>query len=251
MTKLRSQLIASFAFVLMAGVANAPAQQAALATNPSGKPFFQSVVLNTGKKQSMEFTVTAVGSVSGRVFSDEELNGVPEIQPHGIRSVKVSLRSRDAGFENFVQEQFTDETGVYEFQYLRPGKYCIEIDPADLPPVFRTVEPIVLEAAPIQAVVPDSPVIPQRGITGVVFVDKNGDGQYRKGKDKPVEGAYIVVDGRFTTSDSNGEYALLDIPAGRKGLVVSWPKRSENTHIVFDLEPGPGANLVVNIPARR
>jgi SdrD B-like domain len=233
---------------LFAGAFFSSAQQAALATNSSGRPFFQSVSLDSGEKQKMDFSVRAAGSVSGRVFNDAELT--KPFTPHGIAGVRVTLRSTDTDYENFALEQLTDEIGAYKFLNLKPGKYSIVIDPADLPKNFHgptvTDSTIEVKASEISSL--DLGVTARREIKGIVFIDKNGDGRYNYGKETPVEGAYIVADGRFTTSDSNGAYTFRDLPAGRTALLVSWPQISENTHVVLDLADGPVTNRVVNIP---
>jgi SdrD B-like domain len=234
--------------ILFAGAVFSSAQQAALATNPSGKPFFQSVSLNTGEKQKMDFSVRAAGSVSGRVFNDAELT--EPFTPHGIAGVKVTLRSTNTDFQSFALEQLTDEIGSYKFLNLQPGKYSIVIDPADLPTNFHGPDvshsTINVEASKISNL--DLGVTARREIKGIVFIDKNGDGRYNYQKETPIKGASITVDGRFTTSDSNGAYILRDLPAGRTALLVSWPNTTENTHVVLDLADGPVTNRVIDIP---
>lgn len=93
-------------------------------------PTVQSATLENGRKQVLDFVVRIYGSVSGRIFLND---GPQSPNSTGISGVKVTLRSRDAGFENFRFEQFTDANGMYSFLDLRPGKYMIEIDPKYLP----------------------------------------------------------------------------------------------------------------------
>lgn len=236
--------------MLLTAAAHASAQQGAMATNPSGKPFFKSLDLKNGLKQRMDFSVRAVGSVRGRVFSDAE--AADGAQTEGIGGVRVSLRSRDAGFENFVIEQYTDETGAYNFEGLRPGKYSIEIDPANIPAKFRTPDmDESVNVEPLQSTRVNIPVGPLRVISGNVFLDRDGDAQYKPGKDTPVGGAMVSVGGNLTVSDTGGAYTLRDLPAGRIALVVRWPKSSESTHVVLDLGTGPVTNRVVNVPVSR
>lgn len=79
----------------------------------------------------------------------------------------------------------------------------------------------------------NAPVEPKRTITGIVFDDEDRDGQFKLGKDKPIEGASISVNGIFARSDEHGRYVLQDLPAGRTGLLVSWPDGNENTQVVL------------------
>ena len=135
-------LVVTFLTLLFGGALAGltPAQHAALTTNPSGNPFFQSVALNSLLPKQMDFSLKRVGSVKGRVFSDEELSAAANSgDSFGISGVKVTLRSRDKGFDNFAFEQYTDVEGSYIFLNLRPGNYTIEVDPNTLPTHFKSL----------------------------------------------------------------------------------------------------------------
>src|SRR2546421_3511153 len=120
---------------LITFLGNARAQQVSLAVR-SGKPMFQSLSLNGDDKRKMFFNVGSVGSIKGRIFSDPEVadNVADE---YGVGGVKVTLRSTDQAFAYVVMEQYTNNAGAYYFQDLQPGRYSIEIDPADVPVHFR------------------------------------------------------------------------------------------------------------------
>lgn len=224
------------------------AQHAALATNPSGTPFFRSVVLDGPEKKTMDFSLRSRGAVKGRVFGDEEA-----ASPHnaaGISGVRVTLKSRDKGFENFKFEQFTDALGAYMFDNLWPGEYRIEIDPATLPSGYRKAGAV--SADPIEA--PTSAELPKvvsGSISGVVFIDRDNDAQFRKGKDEPIAGAVVSAGGSVALTDASGRYTLSGVPTGRVGLLVRSPKHQENVHVVFDLAAGDAASRTVNIPLSR
>ena len=112
------------------------AQQVSLATNRSGKPPFEGLSLTGDDKRKIFFNVRKVGSIKGRTFSDPQLaDNVSD--EYGIAGVKVTLRSVESGFGNFVIEQYTNDAGVYYFEDLPPGRYSIEIVPADLPAQSR------------------------------------------------------------------------------------------------------------------
>ena len=76
---------------------------------------YKSVVLDGEQKLSLDFTITALGSVTIQVLQKAPTGAAGE--PRGISGFKVRLRSRDRG---------------YTFECLRPGNYVIELDPADL-----------------------------------------------------------------------------------------------------------------------
>lgn len=91
---------------------------------------YKSVVLDGEQKLSLDFTITALGSVTIQVLQKAPTGAAGE--PRGISGFKVRLRSRDRGYEKWHLDQLTDVEGVYTFECLRPGNYVIELDPADL-----------------------------------------------------------------------------------------------------------------------
>ena len=133
--------ICSCIAILLLGFELSVAQQVAGRPNPgstenvrSGGAISQSLELDSRNKQNLDFIVRISGSVMGRIFTQSPLDGTGEDpSPTGIAGVKITLRSRDVGFENFRIEQFTDAAGSYTFQELRPGKYWIEFEPQYLP----------------------------------------------------------------------------------------------------------------------
>ena len=137
MTKLK--LLSSSLFLWAVGCiffGSANAQQTTLSVAPSGRPVVHNLSLAGDDKRKMFFTVATAGPVKGRVFGDAELvNNVAE--EYGIAGVKVTLGAVTGTFVGLVFEQYTNNFGVYYFEDLQPGRYYIEIDPADLPVNFR------------------------------------------------------------------------------------------------------------------
>ena len=136
MSKLRFAYGCGAIAALLACFDLSAAQQkpAAMEIVRAGNPTFQRVELESGHMQNLDFVIRISGSVSGRVFEKAgEGDSSQSPNPTGVAGVKVTLRSRDAGFANFRLEQFTDANGMYLFLALRPGKYFIEIDPKYLP----------------------------------------------------------------------------------------------------------------------
>ena|SRR5438876_10754991 len=129
------------AIILLVCFESASAQRSLANDGATNTPASQTAVLDSRHKQELYFVVRVAGSISGRVFDETGQGECPQTATaQGIRGVKVTLRSRDPGFERFMIEQFTDTNGRYDFQDLRPGKYLIEIDPASLPGDYRTRE---------------------------------------------------------------------------------------------------------------
>lgn len=244
--------------MLLACFGLASAQQSSMTIAPAGPEtapvntiYYRNVVLDHGQRPDSPFDVRAFGSLRGRVFNDADLTETSQTpNPQGIAGVKIILRSVDTGFASIVGGQISDAAGTYDFPNLRPGKYTIEVDPVSVPAKFRIpvvrVSQINVEASRCSYI--NVPIAAQRSVTGIVFIDRDGDGRYKQGNDEPVEGAYITINGNLSVSDVKGWYILRDLPAGRIGLLVSLPKQNENTHVVFDLESGPVTKRIVNVP---
>lgn len=191
------------------------------------------------------------GSVVGRVLYERDVavEG-PLTDLDGIAGVKVLARRVNAGFGNFYFERLSGEDGTFEFKYLRPGEYEIEIERTTLPNAFpapqRRVSTVAVEIARRTRF--DIRVTPQRAITGFVYIDTDGDGAYKPGKDLAVAGATVTANGAFAVSDEKGAYVLRDLPPGRIALLVASPIKNENIHVVLDVGDGPLTNRILNIP---
>ncbi len=241
------------AFVLSALIGSVLAQDTSLVD-----PVFPNVALEPPQMQTLGFSIAFrerdLGWVSGRVFDNSDIHG--EAQPESFKAiagVKVILRSADKAFSSFVREQFTNEKGIYDFPGLSKGEYTVEVDQASVPGTYRIAD---LNATSVNVKALDRSYInlaltPQRTITGIVFIDKDGDGRYRDGKDEPVAGAHITIDGNLTLSGPKGVYVLRGLSAGRLGILVNSPTSTESTHVVIDLAAGPVTNRVVNVPVSR
>lgn len=184
-------------------------------------PTEQTVIFGSGRVPNLNFGVRDVGSVSGLVFNDLGNAPKPEVNT-GLAGVKVTLRSIDVGFGSFVLETVTDGGGSYHFANLRPGEYVIEISTATLPANFRipTITSTPVTVAALRASYCDVPLTAQRAIAGIVFVDKDGDGRYTYGKDEPVGGAAVTVNGHPMVTDATGAYLARNLPFGRIDLSV-------------------------------
>ena len=199
-----------------------------------------------GKISDAEF-----GTVIGRVlYERDRATDGPLTDLDGIAGVKVLARRVNAGLGNFYFERQSAEDGTFEFKYLAPGDYEIEIDRATLPNAYpappRRISTVAVQAA--RRTHFDLHIAPPRAISGVVFIDADGDGAYKPGKDHVIAGATVSANGCFAVSDENGVYVLKDLPAGRVALLVSSAANNANTHVVLDIANGPVTNRIVNVP---
>lgn len=196
-----------------------------LATSPTERK----INLDGTENLDVNFGVIDFGTISGRIFNDTMSPSTASPGALGLSGVKVVLRLLDNSTGSFTLEQVTNSNGLYEFRNLRPGRYLVEIDGMTIPANFQipaiTASTIVVQ--PLQASYLDIPITAQRAISGVVFVDVNGDGTYLAGTDQPVEGVQIIVGGISGLSDVNGAYILRNLPAGRTTLRIRHPNGAE------------------------
>ena len=189
------------------------------------------------------------GSVYGRILDDSHSSASTG---QGIGGTRIILRSIEQG-SRIIGNYISDAAGSYKFENISPGEYTVEIDPISIPAKYHESVPIAfpvtVNASGTSSV--DLPMSARRSITGVAFVDKNGDGQYQPQTDEPVAGVDIVIDSRLTTTDPRGRYSIADLPAGRVSLLATSPQNFRSTHVILDLPSAPILHQVFNIPVGR
>jgi hypothetical protein len=207
-----------------------------------------------GSDSKPAFDVNDLATITGRIVGDVDRTvAVTVVAPSETLEVKVILQSADPSYGHFVREAISDENGSFSFEYLAPGTYTLRIDPASLPAKYRPVAPgpQKIEVGSAGNVECDLQIAAQRTVSGVVFIDKDGDAVFDARKDQPVTGAIVRSQRQIAISDAAGAYELRELPGGRVGLVVESPTHDKNTHIVLELGPGPVSNRVVNVPMNR
>ena len=208
------------------------------------------ISLRSRQSVNVSFGVSDFGFVGGRVFNDLDLSGIaPPSNVQGIGGVKINLRSGNI----VIAKTVTNGNGTYEFQNLRPGIYTLETDAATLPANFRlpaqTSREIKVE--PLRGFYLDIPVAAQRAIAGIVFVDKDGDGNFNAQTDEPVEGAVISSKDSVAVSDRNGAYILRNLAAGKVILLIRHPQKLSGSPPVIELNNEPIIKREVNLPLAR
>ncbi len=213
-------------------------------------PTEQSVTLGR-RKIELNFGVRDHGSISGRVVNDLGQSQNPQTAP-GLGGVMITLRAAEAGTGRPVFEQVTAADGSYHFPNLRPGKYLIEIEPRSLPAnyVIPSITASELVVAPLGRTYHDFSFAAQRAVTGIIFIDNDGDNLYTHGKDAPVEGAIVFFHGKEAATDVSGGYILRGLPAGRIEVYVSGPDRCMGTPFVIELGAEPVTKRSINIPLK-
>lgn len=211
----------------------------------------QDVFLSRRRTVNVSFGISNSGSISGRVFNDvlvasEQIAG----SAPGVADVRLSLHlsgTRDAPLSVTV-----DAAGSYQFRNLAPGSYRLEIDPASLPANFRiplqSSWPVTIKA--LENFFFDIPLVAERAVSGIVFIDKDGDGKFDPKKDEVVSGARVISGTKEVATGAGGAYLLRGLPAGRLELRARTPWGTESFPIMIELPAQPVTRREVNLIAR-
>jgi hypothetical protein len=205
----------------------------------------QIVRLSVRQKASVRFGITNFGHASGRVFNDLFLNGGQKAESApGIGGVRILLLGKDKSWK-----VITNLAGEYTFPALIPGDYRLEIDPETLPPDFNVPQQTswLVSVKPLKGSYLDIPVTAQRAISGVVFIDNNGDGAYNEQHDRPIKGARVKAGESETMTDQSGKYLLRNLPAGKIELTASIRGASQPRLVKIEFGPQPAILNNINI----
>jgi large repetitive protein len=214
-------------------------------------PTEQRVSVLARQTTTVSFGLSNFGSVEGRVFNNLSETGDNEAgsQP-GVTGVSVSLVRRDSSAS--TRTVGVDGIGGYRFSNVPPGSYTLELDLASLPADFQvpTQTSWVVTVAPLQNFYLDLPLSAQRSISGIVFIDQDGDGKFDPEKDQRFEGARVMGGKTAVTSGKGGNYILRNLPAGKIVVRAGALQASERDVVTIELSQKPvrinGVNLAIN-----
>lgn len=197
---------------------------------------------------NFNFGLTNNGFIAGRVFNDLLLTGEQTAgEAPGLGAVKLILHSTDVNVRTGPASnsivRIADGNGSYDFRNLAPGKYILEIDPATLPENFgwpaNMTWPITISS--LQGFYLDLPFAAQRAVSGSVYIDRNGNGQFDPDTDQVVEGVRVVAGKSEAVTSRQGVYLLRNLPAGKIEIQVFFP--AQKARAVLHLDLGPEAIL--------
>ena len=116
---------------------------------------FVAVLQADGQTASVNDAVS-FGSITGHVAEASD--------PHtAIGGVRVLVRRVHGGVANFFFDRITAADGSFEFKYLLPGRYMVEIDP-------RTVPDTIFPAACRLTLID---VVPNRGLFAELAIERS------------------------------------------------------------------------------
>lgn len=211
------------------------------------------IFLSPRQTTDVSFGITNFGFLEGRVFNDLFLKGeMCAGEAPGLAGVHLTLRPISANA--VMREPFSQTVGLngrYEFRNLPPGDYLLEIDasttPADFRPPAKTGWPVTI--SPLQGFYLDIPFTAQRAISGTVFIDRDGDGQFNPERDEVVAGARVVGGNVEAMTNEHGSFILRNLPAGKLTLRTILSDGRTAKGVSLELGPNPiyknGLNLLI------
>lgn len=110
--------------------------------NPAS-PLEEEVVNRGFWKAKLNFTVTTLGYLAGKVFYDLNYNGLPDTNEAGIPNVLIRLKEEK-------KIAYTDNEGYFDFSNVPSGRYTILLDKETLPleNILTTPESLEVILAP-------------------------------------------------------------------------------------------------------
>jgi SdrD B-like domain/Pilus formation protein N terminal region len=213
----------------------------------------QQIFLSPRETVQVSFGVTNFGFLEGRVFNDISLTSEMSAgEAPGLGGIHLTLRPLSAG--PLMREPLSQTVGLdgrYEFRNLPPGSYMLEIDPSSTPTDFRppvkTSWPVTI--SPLQGFYLDIPFAAQRAVSGILFIDRDDNGQFDPERDEAIGGARVFAGAIEAQTNNRGSYILRNLPAGIMELRATLPDGRTIRGTTLELGPNPiykgGVNLIV------
>jgi len=212
----------------------------------------QEITLSSRQTAHVSFGVVDFGFIAGRVFNQLQTTVAADSsnQP-GITGVRIKLIPLNRTMPPLTR--VTDGGGTYEFRNLAPGKYAIQIDEETLPANFRMPAQTSWELSvqPVRGSYLDIPLFAQRRVSGVVFVDKDGDGKLDPAVDELVPNATVFAGQITAVTGADGAYLLRGLPAGKIEIVATAPGGRKSAALTIELDAEPSIKSAVNLAIPR
>src|ERR1043166_1048930 len=159
--------------------------------------------------------LNSYAAVYGRVYQDVNLNG--RFDP-GIDKPQANARVRVDGNRYVV----SDVDGNYRVDSITQGEHAVYLDllsvRADLTLLDNTQQQVTIVST--RDAIVDFRVVRTGRITGVVWLDSNGNGQFDE-SERPLADVRVVTgSGRDTLTDDKGYFIIGDLPPGEHILLL-------------------------------
>lgn len=191
----------------------------------------------------------SVGTLEGYVFKDFNGDGLRQRDEPPVEGIKLwSGKDKSA---------LTDVFGYYKFGKIRAKKAYVNIDTASIPSGFVLTVPAVQEGAIVHGRKTELNfgIVSRTDISGVVFEDTNGDGQFGP-KDLGIRAVVLILeDGTKAKTDDSGRYSFRKATAGKHTLTLDLnslpPIYMPAVPIFKDVEVFEGVSYIHNIPLKK
>ena len=187
-----------------------------------------------------------IGSFSGFVFYDANGDGVKQPQEKGIKGVVI--KSSDS------KKTTTDDRGSYKFSGLKGRKATFEIDLSTIPKGYNPTSSVrrTFDIVHWKTKRVDFGLMTRSEVSGIVFVDKNNNGQYDV-SEETVKGVVLILDDKMKIASSLlGEYIFRKLNPGEHVLkldLTSIPvKYIPKIALQNKIQVSEGAMFVFNVP---
>jgi hypothetical protein len=210
----------------------------------------QEITLSPRKTVNVSFGVVDYGFIAGRIYNEIQTTGTESGRQPGINGVRIKLTPLVRTMPPLTR--VTDGSGTYEFRNLAPGKYAVQIDEETLPANFRMPAQTSWELSvqPVKGSYLDIPLFAQRRVSGIIFIDKDGDGKLDPAVDEVVPNATVVAGKIKGVSGADGAYLLRGLPAGKIEIVAAGPG-GKSAALTIEMDAEPSIKSAVNLAIPR
>ncbi|MCX5714210.1 MAG: pilus assembly protein N-terminal domain-containing protein, partial [Candidatus Omnitrophica bacterium] len=195
------------------------------------------------------FRFEAKGDIEGYVFKDLNGDGLRQRDEPPVEGVTLWL-GKD-------KSCVTDLFGYYKFKGVKGRKAYINLDTSTVPQGFVLTIPATQEVAIVhkRSVKVDFGIASRTEISGIVFEDVDGNGEFSRG-DKGVGGILLTLEsGQKARTDAFGRYSFNNISIGNHVLgldlstipVYYLPEKA----LIENISVSEGAVVTHHIPLRR
>ncbi|MDY7077535.1 MAG: pre-peptidase C-terminal domain-containing protein [Chloroflexota bacterium] len=187
----------------------------------SGSSDPTTVVVPPGDSAASNTGYVQIGTVTGIVYLDEDDDGA---YTPGVDTPLVGVAVTITDTFGNVYVVTTDATGAYT-QTVPAGDTTVDVDDDDLLPGLvldsGSTDPTTVTVPAAGSIADDTGYVPPPGtgiISGTIYLDENGNGDYDPGIDTPLPGvALVITDTNSTTytvtTDADGQFSLV-VPDG-------------------------------------